>query len=68
MFKKFVQITALFNFPIALGMIISVMIAPQADTFIITVVLGASFMLMGLHYFGPRQILKPVHLLSFGTD
>jgi len=47
MFKKFVQITALFNFPIALGMIISVMIAPQADTFIITVVLGASFMLMG---------------------
>jgi hypothetical protein len=47
MFKKFIQLTALFNFPIALGMIISVVIAPQAGTFIITIVLGASFMLMG---------------------
>ncbi|MBH0021088.1 hypothetical protein I6F40_12125 [Pseudoalteromonas sp. SWXJ133] len=47
MFKKFVQITALFNFPIALGMIISALMAPQADTLIITVVLGVSFMLMG---------------------
>ena len=47
MFKKFVQITALFNFPIALGMIISALIAPQADTLIITVVLGISFMFMG---------------------
>ncbi|KVX00121.1 hypothetical protein [Shewanella frigidimarina] len=47
MFKKFVQIMALFNFPVALGMIISVLIAPQADTLIITVVLGVSFMLMG---------------------
>ncbi|WP_159822248.1 hypothetical protein [Colwellia sp. 20A7] len=47
MFKKFVQITALFNLPVALGIIISVLITPQADTFIITVVLGASFILMG---------------------
>lgn len=38
---------ALCNFPVALGMIISVLIAPQADTLIITVVLGVSFMLMG---------------------
>lgn len=47
MFKKFVQITALFNFPIALGMMISAVIAPQAETLIITVVLGISFMFMG---------------------
>lgn len=47
MFKKFVQITALFNFPIALGMMISALITPQADTLIITVVLGISFMFMG---------------------
>jgi len=47
MFKRFVQITALFNFPIALGMIISVIMVPQAETLIITVVLGVSFMLMG---------------------
>ena len=47
MFKKFVQITAIFNFPIALGMIFSALIAPQADTLIITVVLGVSFMFMG---------------------
>ncbi|WP_350431217.1 hypothetical protein ABIS04_12060 [Shewanella sp. H8] len=47
MFKKFVQLTALFNFPIAIGIIIPALINPQADTLIITVVLGAFLILMG---------------------
>ncbi len=47
MFKNFVQITALFNFPIALGIIFPEVMSPKADTFVITVVLGAFLMFMG---------------------
>ncbi|KPZ71266.1 hypothetical protein AN944_01641 [Shewanella sp. P1-14-1] len=44
MFKKFVQITALFNFPIAIGIMIPELVSPQANSFIISLVL-ASFLI-----------------------
>lgn len=47
MFKKFVQITALLNFPIALGMMFPAINAPEPDTFVITVVLGAFMIFTG---------------------
>ena len=46
-FKKFVQITALFNFPIALGIMVPEILSPQADTFTVTVALGAFLMFAG---------------------
>lgn len=47
MFKKFVQLTALLNFPIALGIMIPEMVTPQQDTFIFTVVLATFLMFAG---------------------
>ncbi|ASJ73471.1 hypothetical protein IMCC3135_16945 [Granulosicoccus antarcticus IMCC3135] len=48
MFKKFVQITALLNFPIALVMMFPAINAPEPDTFVITVVLGAFMIFTGV--------------------
>jgi len=47
MFNKFVQMTALLNFPIALGMMIPELLSPKPDTLIISVVLAAFLMAMG---------------------
>lgn len=47
MFKKFVQVTALFNFPIAIGIMIPVLLSPKPDTLITTVVLAAFLMATG---------------------
>lgn len=47
MFKKFVQITALFNFPVAFGIVIPELLSPNASTFIVTLVLAAFLICMG---------------------
>ncbi|QHJ11115.1 hypothetical protein FX988_01337 [Paraglaciecola mesophila] len=47
MFKKFVQITALFNFPIAIGIMIPELLSPQASSFIITLVLASFLICIG---------------------
>jgi len=48
MFKKFILLTALFNFPIAIGMLLSVIQKPTVETFIITAVLSAFLIFAGL--------------------
>ncbi len=47
MFKKYVQITAIFNFPIAIGIMIPELIFPKPSSFIITLVLTSFLMCIG---------------------
>ena len=46
-FQKFVFITAIFNFPIGLGMIAQALYTPNPDTLSISVVLGAFIIFAG---------------------
>ena len=47
MFKKFVQITAIFNFPIAIGIMIPELLSPKPSSFIVTLVLASFFISIG---------------------
>lgn len=47
MFKKFVQITAIFNFPVAIGIMIPVLLSPKPSSFIVTLVLASFLICIG---------------------
>jgi len=47
MFKKFVQITAIFNFPIAIGIMIPELLSPKPSSFIVTLVLASFLICIG---------------------
>ncbi|GEM81495.1 hypothetical protein [Vibrio superstes] len=48
MFKMFIKLTAWFNFPIALGLMLPELVIPSSDTLVIGVVLGAFLIFSGV--------------------
>lgn len=57
-FQKFVFITAIFNFPIGIGLIAQALYAPNPDTLTISVVLGAFIIFAGAALMWAAQNLQ----------